>query len=296
MTTEPRSSEEVVFTTQPTLLFRVRLTPKVRILKFLLLTVLLSVLLSASCVASLSGGAGLERDEILLTIFICSCLAVGGSALLFFLDVGRQRLGLLRLDPDAIRWQGPDSRVVKLLYADLWSARRADERLVLQGKDANIELPAEAFEEPGAVEAILRDVSTRIAELPGRGPRELELPLTAGGAGELPWHPFEGGSSLGKRGSEEGVIVRDEEHEEGARITLERGGPTAPFAITCGIYGWMVHTRFFGTEAEAGIEYERMKPDLAEILNAIPYKDDPEMEAKSAGVTGLISDFVERYP
>jgi hypothetical protein len=34
------------------------------------------------------------------------------------------------------------------------------------------------------------------------------------------WHPFDSGQSLGSRGSEEGVIVLDEEHEEGARVTL----------------------------------------------------------------------------
>jgi len=46
------------------------------------------------------------------------------------------------------------------------------------------------------------------------------------------------------RGSEGGVIVRDEEHALGARITLETGCGIAPYAITCGIYGWMMHTCF----------------------------------------------------
>jgi hypothetical protein len=35
-----------------------------------------------------------------------------------------------------------------------------------------------------------------------------------------------------------------------ARITLERDGHQ-PFAITCGSYGWMVHTSFFSGEEEA---------------------------------------------
>ena len=59
------------------------------------------------------------------------------------------------------------------------------------------------------------------------------------------WHPFEDGASIGQAGSEGGVIVRDDEHPWGARITLERDGGFAPFALTCGIYGWMVHTRWF---------------------------------------------------
>ena len=42
--------------------------------------------------------------------------------------------------------------------------------------------------------------------------------------------------------SEGGVILRELEHPDGARIALERGGAVSPFAITCGIYGWMVHT------------------------------------------------------
>jgi hypothetical protein len=46
-------------------------------------------------------------------------------------------------------------------------------------------------------------------------------------------------------GSEGGTIVLDEEHGLGARITLEKDGAIAPFTITCGIYGWMAHTRFF---------------------------------------------------
>ena len=112
----------------------------------------------------------------------------------------------------------------------------------------------------------------------------------------MTWSPYKSGSSLGQRGSENGVILRDEEHEEGSRITLERDGSTAPFAITCGIYGWMFHTRFFGSEAEAESEYERMKVDLAEILSVIPYNDDPEKEEKMDRVIELINELVERFP
>lgn len=38
-------------------------------------------------------------------------------------------------------------------------------------------------------------------------------------------------------------LVRDEEHSAGARITLERDGSIAPFAITCGIYGGFLYHR-----------------------------------------------------
>ena len=46
------------------------------------------------------------------------------------------------------------------------------------------------------------------------------------------WHAFEDGATIGQQGSESGEIARDEEHPLGARITLERDTPIAPFAIT----------------------------------------------------------------
>lgn len=49
------------------------------------------------------------------------------------------------------------------------------------------------------------------------------------------WSSFDEGHSLGTRGSENGIILRDEEHIEGARITLERDGDNAPFSVTMGI-------------------------------------------------------------
>ena len=66
------------------------------------------------------------------------------------------------------------------------------------------------------------------------------------------WQPFHAGKTCGEIGTEAGVILRDEEHVEGARITLERverrrrfRRPVVRYAITCGIYDWMVHTRCF---------------------------------------------------
>ena len=53
----------------------------------------------------------------------------------------------------------------------------------------------------------------------------------------MTWHAYGNGTSTGMKGSEGGTIVLDEEHSDGARITLEQGGHTAPWAITCGVYG-----------------------------------------------------------
>ena len=79
------------------------------------------------------------------------------------------------------------------------------------------------------------------------------------------WGDFDGGRTLGTVGSEKGAIVLDQEHPEGLRITLERGGATAPWAITCGIYGQFLHTAFADTEEQARSMLESMKHELLEI-------------------------------
>ncbi|HEX8691966.1 MAG TPA: hypothetical protein VF746_06085 [Longimicrobium sp.] len=112
----------------------------------------------------------------------------------------------------------------------------------------------------------------------------------------MSWYPVDDGATLGTGGSEDGVIVRDDEHGLGARITLEEGGGIAPFSITCGVYGWMVHTRFFSTREEADAAYEAMQADLAAILARIPNVDDPDADANLHAVGEIISDFVDRHP
>ncbi|MBV8857309.1 MAG: hypothetical protein JOZ02_10290 [Acidobacteria bacterium] len=108
------------------------------------------------------------------------------------------------------------------------------------------------------------------------------------------WHPFDEGRSIGQRGSEDGSILLDEEHPLGSRITLERGG-YGPFSITCGINGWMVHTRFFADEAEARNAFEEMKAGLVNILNIIPLASETDA-AKEDAVSEALVDFIERFP
>jgi hypothetical protein len=109
------------------------------------------------------------------------------------------------------------------------------------------------------------------------------------------WRPFDDGGTTGQRGSEDGIIIRDEEHEFGARITLEREcAHSVPFAVTCGIYGWFFHTRLLGSETEA--EFEAMKEGLSAILQNLPQADDPALEPKSAAVCESIQAFVTRFP
>jgi hypothetical protein len=98
--------------------------------------------------------------------------------------------------------------------------------------------------------------------------------------------PFDDGRALGTAGSESGTIARDEEHDGGARITLERDAASAPFAITCGIYGCMAHTRFFSNEVEAVTAFEEMKHGLERILRSETEGDD---------ISDSIADFVARF-
>ena len=98
-----------------------------------------------------------------------------------------------------------------------------------------------------------------------------------------------------ERGTEGGLILRDEEHDLGARITLELLEGRAS-AITCGIYSWMMHTRYFASDGEARAAFEAMKTDLDAILQRIPLKSDPELESKMNASSDEMSAFVDKYP
>lgn len=113
---------------------------------------------------------------------------------------------------------------------------------------------------------------------------------------DINWHPFDEGRSLGQHGPEGGIILEDEEHIDGARITLERGGSTAPYAVTCAISGWLVHTRFFSNEEDARRGFEEMKPGLTTMLSLIPNRDDSDIESKMADISTAIRDFIKRFP
>lgn len=103
------------------------------------------------------------------------------------------------------------------------------------------------------------------------------------------WEAFEQGATLRTTGSEGGTILLDEAYE-GARITIERDGHSAPFSITCGVVGWLVHTRFFFTETEARDACAEMQRALGEMVTA--FNADLEEDA----ATDLCQRFVERFP
>lgn len=109
------------------------------------------------------------------------------------------------------------------------------------------------------------------------------------------WQPFDNGVTIGQPGSESGTIVRDEELAESARLTLERNASAAPFAITCGVYGWFFHTRFLADQSEAEREYAAMKIGLNRIVDGLVPDDLDEDAARDRTMT-QIRDFVERFP
>lgn len=111
---------------------------------------------------------------------------------------------------------------------------------------------------------------------------------------DFSWHPFQNGGTLGQPGSEEGTVLRDEEYSLGARITLERETHIAPFAITCGIYGWMLHTRYFSSQFEAETQYEAMKSALAMLLEVAD--KTAEIDGGRQVLMAGVSKFVEMFP
>lgn len=110
------------------------------------------------------------------------------------------------------------------------------------------------------------------------------------------WQPFEEGRTIGKTGSEGGEIIIDQEHIDGARLTVERGCLRAPYAITCGVYGWMVHTRFFADDETAQHSADEMKTALSEILALIPNEGDDDEDEKMNAVSDALEAFTERFP
>ena len=88
--------------------------------------------------------------------------------------------------------------------------------------------------------------------------------------------------------------MRDEEHPLGARISLERDCRVAPFAITCGIYGWMLHTRFFSYHDEAEGQYENMKIALATMLEAAD--KTAQIDGGRQAMMDGIDAFIGNYP
>ena len=69
----------------------------------------------------------------------------------------------------------------------------------------------------------------------------------------------------GATGSEGGIAFSDEEYKNACRITLEKCDEY--YAITCGVYGSMVHTTFTDFSHYQAL-YEEMKQDLQKFIDS----------------------------
>lgn len=80
------------------------------------------------------------------------------------------------------------------------------------------------------------------------------------------WYDFDKGKTLGRKGAEEGIIITDLENIHGARITVERDSPTAPFVITFGIYGLLFHTHYKSLPAQVDETIAWLKSTMNKLL------------------------------
>jgi hypothetical protein len=103
------------------------------------------------------------------------------------------------------------------------------------------------------------------------------------------WLAYDDGRTIGRVNSEGGVILNDEEYSKIARITLKRGETIV--SVSCNIYGWINHTRFFSGVPEAERDFVVMKRELGRILEIIAAEDSNSLKGWEA-----ISEFVRRFP
>ena len=103
------------------------------------------------------------------------------------------------------------------------------------------------------------------------------------------WIPFDDGSTIGKAGTE-GIIIQDHHLPGEARTTLEKRA--VGYAVTSGIYGWMVTTTFLAEEEAADL-YPKIQAELQRIVDIIPLEEDTT-EEKIRHIEKEISRFVGR--
>lgn len=117
----------------------------------------------------------------------------------------------------------------------------------------------------------------------------------------MTWIKFDNGKTIGKYGSEGGIIIADEEYEDEkykewwARISLEKEVHNGiPRAITLGIYGGrLLHTRFLNADG-AMEQYEIMKIRLAVIIEHFIEYEEGKLDREI--INQEITDFVDEFP
>ena len=87
-------------------------------------------------------------------------------------------------------------------------------------------------------------------------------------------------------GSEGGIVLLDEEYNQTCRITLEYC--RRYYAITCGVYGDMVHTAFCD-KTNYLENYQSMKNELQRFIDDIYQKETRD------GRSEFYEYFIEKY-
>lgn len=109
------------------------------------------------------------------------------------------------------------------------------------------------------------------------------------------WQAIES-SDTKHSGSEGGKIIFDEEHKYGARITLEENCSYSPYAITCGVYGLMVHTRFFESKEQAEAELVPMKSELEKIVRSFSSPASENQNVDYDQAANFCENFINKFP
>ena len=108
----------------------------------------------------------------------------------------------------------------------------------------------------------------------------------------MSWLPFEAGRTIGTLGSESGIILLDEEHLNGARLTLEKSSVNAPYAITIGIYGLLFHTIFFSDLEKSEVRFNLLKQNIEPILTHLSVEEIDRKDGWRSQLNEMTDDLI----
>lgn len=103
------------------------------------------------------------------------------------------------------------------------------------------------------------------------------------------WLPYNDGATIGTEGPQGDVILMDDVHVDGARMTIKRG--VKYVSVSCNINNWINHTRFFDKLRDAKREAAVMKISILEVTDLLKTPEINQIKIWEA-----ISNFVRRFP
>ncbi len=101
------------------------------------------------------------------------------------------------------------------------------------------------------------------------------------------WTIYDDGKTIGAQSPENAIILADEAHEGGARITLKRGENY--LSVSLKIHGWIDHTYFAAADLDAQREYRNMRSAALPLLELIA------AQANEIKVWEAVAEFVRRF-